>query len=297
MPFYVADYLADTTHLSTVEHGAYLLLIMNYWQHKGLPGEPGRMARICRMSQAEWLEIAETLAELFGPGWTHKRIDDELARSDTLIARRKAAGKAGADARYGKRRDGEEPTQPQSDRQTQPHSESDSQPESLSASQSKAPSGAPAQAASGRRRRDDFERLEGELREAAGLEGEPAIALKDLSPIYALLDKGYDLASDILPKLRAAKATGKRPSSWRYFLPAIEEGKAANNAIRPKPLMAVVAPVVFVSLEDRRWPELAERYRREHGRDPPTIAGPGGMGRHWPGDWVEAVPARRQRRR
>lgn len=275
MPFYVADYLADTTHLSTVEHGAYLLLIMNYWQQRGLPGDPGRMARICRMNEAEWLAIAGTLAELFGPGWSHKRIDTELAKAEALIARRKAAGKAGAEARYGKRMGEAEADT----RQT------DGQPESDSPSPSESQTPPAAIAA----RREDLDGLEKELREAAGLETDPSIGLKDLSPILGLLDKGYALHRDILPKLRAAKAGGRRPRSWRYFLAAIEEGRAANAAIRPKPSTEIVAPVVFVAGDDRRWAPLAARYRREHGRDPPTTSGPGGMGRHWPRDWLDGA--------
>lgn len=268
MPFYVADYLADTTHLSTLEHGAYLLLIMDYWQHGKLPGDPRRMARICRMQEKQWRDIRDNLAELFGPDWSHKRIDEELAKTDERIAKRKAAGKAGAEARYGKRITKPSPEHRQ--RHGQPHSQPPSDSD-----------------ATHRDARLDFDEIENRLRSAAGLSEASATGLKDLSPIFALIDKGYDLDKDIVPKLRAANAAGKRPSSWRYYVKGIEETKAANAAIRPKAGGVIVAPVMWIVREDRRWPDLAERYRREHGRDPPTTAGQGGAGRHWPKDWID----------
>ena len=50
MPLYVGDYRADTTHLNATQHGAYLLLIMHYWQHGGLPDDDEQLARIACMS-------------------------------------------------------------------------------------------------------------------------------------------------------------------------------------------------------------------------------------------------------
>lgn len=102
MPLYVADYLADTGHLSTIEHGAYMLLMMHYWQHGGLPSDDRKLARICRLAPDEWADIRDTMADLFGDGWTHKRIEAELAKAVDVISKRSAAGKAGAIARYGK---------------------------------------------------------------------------------------------------------------------------------------------------------------------------------------------------
>jgi len=65
MPFYPADYLADTMHLSTEEHGAYILLILHHWQHGELPSSDGDLARICQMNKRSWAESGDTLIEMF----------------------------------------------------------------------------------------------------------------------------------------------------------------------------------------------------------------------------------------
>jgi uncharacterized protein YdaU (DUF1376 family) len=92
MPFYVADYLADTGHLSPAEHGAYLLLMMHYWQSGSLPDDDRKLARIARMSPVEWADARDTVAEFFEPGWKHNRIEDELKTANEL--REKARAKA-----------------------------------------------------------------------------------------------------------------------------------------------------------------------------------------------------------
>ena len=65
MPLNIADYLADTAHLGPAEHGAYLLLIMHYWQHGGLPDDDRRLARIARMTEEEWAGVRDTIAGFF----------------------------------------------------------------------------------------------------------------------------------------------------------------------------------------------------------------------------------------
>jgi hypothetical protein len=77
---YIADYLADTAHLTTEEHGAYLLLIFNYWQtRKPLP--KSRLSRIARVSPESWPEIENTLSEFFeddGERWIHLRLERDI---------------------------------------------------------------------------------------------------------------------------------------------------------------------------------------------------------------------------
>ncbi len=99
MPLYVADYLADTGHLSTVEHGAYLLLIMHYWQKGGLPDNDRQLSSIARASLEQWHDIRTVLVDLFQPGWRHARIDAELAEADRKYQARANAGKLGGVAK------------------------------------------------------------------------------------------------------------------------------------------------------------------------------------------------------
>lgn len=103
MPLFVADYLADTAHLSAAEHGAYLLLVMNYWQRcKPLPADDRKLARIARMSDAEWLDSRDTLAEFFHEEdglWSHKRIEAEIAVAEEKTVKAKKAARASAEAR------------------------------------------------------------------------------------------------------------------------------------------------------------------------------------------------------
>jgi uncharacterized protein YdaU (DUF1376 family) len=83
MQLYVAEYLVDTLHLKALQHGAYMLLLMHYWQRgKGLPNDDKRLAIIARMTPKEWKKNRESLAEFFevtDEGWKHLRVERDLA--------------------------------------------------------------------------------------------------------------------------------------------------------------------------------------------------------------------------
>lgn len=95
MPLYVGDYLADTKHLTTLQHGAYLLLIMHYWQHGELPTDVPHLRQICSMTGKQWLRNSEAIAKLFLPGWKHKRIEAELEKARILSEKRAILGAIG----------------------------------------------------------------------------------------------------------------------------------------------------------------------------------------------------------
>lgn len=99
--FYPGDYLADTTHLSTIEHGAYLLLLMAAWRSRGqvLPDDDKLLAKYARLTKAQWLRIRPTISEFWtikNGEWSNGRLLDEYEAVRRHIQQRSNAGDASA---------------------------------------------------------------------------------------------------------------------------------------------------------------------------------------------------------
>jgi uncharacterized protein YdaU (DUF1376 family) len=100
MPFYVADYLADTGHLDHEEHGVYVLAIMHYWQTgKPLQANAKQLQSICRCFASDkfeqiWVNVSAFFV-LTDAGWKHERVEQELAKARQLSEKRKESGQKG----------------------------------------------------------------------------------------------------------------------------------------------------------------------------------------------------------
>lgn len=122
MPLYVADYMSDAAHLSTLEHGAYLLLIMTYWQRgEPLPNDDKKLARICRLGPREWQRVRDILSEFFQVDcstWSHKRVEQELANVRDKSLKNRKAGLARAKQMHSERSANAKPSDTDTDTYT-----------------------------------------------------------------------------------------------------------------------------------------------------------------------------------
>lgn len=173
-----------------------------------------------------------------------------------------------------------------------PEAETETDTRTPTVAQPTSPASPPAAAP---RSRVDYDRIEAQCREAAGLTNAISPSLNNLAPIFAFLDKGYDLERDILPVLRAKRAAGVEGRSWGYYRAAIEDSVKAAAGVAPRPaapaklsredewrqrlgflvdtgqwLESVWGPPPgsqFCEIPDdfiaKHRPELASRYRRE----------------------------------
>lgn len=107
MQFYISDYLNDTQHLSTLEHGAYLLLIMNYFQTgKPFQDNDRKLSRICKLTLSKFSKLKPALMEFFSlidGFWVHKRIEIELEK----LGQKSSAAKLAAQILWAKKKEQE----------------------------------------------------------------------------------------------------------------------------------------------------------------------------------------------
>jgi len=103
MQLYVADYLGDTRHLTTEQHGAYLLLLMTMWRSEGrLPNDSKKLARITGCTASRWARIADDVLAFFdvdGDDLTNKRLMLELEKATEKSFQRAVSGTKGGKAK------------------------------------------------------------------------------------------------------------------------------------------------------------------------------------------------------
>lgn len=109
LPLWTDAYLGDTTHLTTLEHGAYLLLLMTAWRTRDcvLPDDDRLLARYARLNAQQWKRIRPIIEAFFTVKdgvWRQGRLTDERGAVERHRLQQSEKGKAGAVAKSLKRR-------------------------------------------------------------------------------------------------------------------------------------------------------------------------------------------------
>ena len=115
MPFYPADYLADTRRLTTEQHGAYLLLLMDSWSSGALPDDDSVLARVAGLDAESWARARQALAgyfEIADGKWVHARIEREREHAQAHAQASSSRGKKAATARWSKKKPEESTEKP-----------------------------------------------------------------------------------------------------------------------------------------------------------------------------------------
>jgi uncharacterized protein YdaU (DUF1376 family) len=105
MPLYVADYRADTTRLNTEQHGAYLLILIDYWRNGPPPDDDRVLSQITGLTLARWKShrpVIQGFFKIVDGVWRQKRADKEMTKAAGLQETLSKRGKKGAEARWNK---------------------------------------------------------------------------------------------------------------------------------------------------------------------------------------------------
>lgn len=240
MNFYswnIGDYASATRHLSWDEDLAYRRMLDAYYQREApLPVEKRAIYRLVAASEDRHRQavdiILEEFFELRDDGWHNARAEEEIARA----SEKKEKARANANKRWLTQQSlGNAPAQnshaddmPSHSAEMPPHSEGN------------APNPNPNPNKEDKIGRDSAraitfdQKLENQLREAAGWQNEPAPKLAVTGPIQALINAGADLDLDVIPTIRAFAPQVRSRTSWTYFIDPIKRARdQRRDALSP----------------------------------------------------------------
>lgn len=107
LPIWTDAYLADTRHLSTLEHGAYFLLMMEAWRrpHCSLPDDDAMLARLAGVDTETWAAIRPIVMAMWkldgrSKTWTQKR----LLKERDFVRKRSKKQSDNATSRWNKKK-------------------------------------------------------------------------------------------------------------------------------------------------------------------------------------------------
>lgn len=101
MPFFVADYIGATRHLTLAERGAYTDLLFLSWSIGTLPKDPARLALMICCTPKEFAKVWPAIRAKFvetEAGYVNERLEAHRRKAIEISDKRAALGKLGGEA-------------------------------------------------------------------------------------------------------------------------------------------------------------------------------------------------------
>lgn len=115
-PFNIKAYLTDTMRLTTEAHGAYLLLMLDYYSTgEAPPDDDDVLAAICKLTPKAWAKHRAVLVPYFkitDGRWIHERIEAEMLEACQRHAKKSAAQREIANKRWAAKKGDNTTTEP-----------------------------------------------------------------------------------------------------------------------------------------------------------------------------------------
>lgn len=215
--FNMGDYAEKAAHLTWDEDAAYRKLLDWYYSLEGpLPTDTRAIYRKMKADTEDRRAACDAvLAEFFtltAQGFSHEKCDARIAKFYNVSKSASDRGKAGAEIKKAKAKLKEAETKLQLDKDKQPITHNPIPITHVVA-------------------RESFQVLEAALLTIAELANQPVKTNPDVSPIFKLVQRGFDVQTEIIPIIRNRARTARPGSirSWGYFVASIEDGRSERS--------------------------------------------------------------------